>query len=69
MNERRYDLDWLRLIAFGVLIYFHAAIFFIAGGLPLIQNQALSPGLELFQAGTDDIDWSVPPALVGLCLS
>ena len=47
-SERRYDLDWLRVIAFVVLIYFHAAIFFIPGGLPLIQNAETSVGLQLF---------------------
>ncbi len=46
--ERRYDLDWLRVIAFIVLIYFHAAIFFIDGGLPLIQNAEVSIVLTWF---------------------
>lgn len=48
ITSRRYDLDWLRVIAFTFLIYFHAAIFFIPGGLPLIQNAKTSPGLEIF---------------------
>ena len=48
INTRRYDLDWLRLIAFGVLIYFHAAIIFIPGGLPLIQNDVNSPSMAAF---------------------
>jgi glucan biosynthesis protein C len=48
ITSRRYDLDWLRVIAFFVLIYFHAAIFFIPGGLPMIQNQDVSTGLEIF---------------------
>jgi len=38
VNERRADLDWLRVIAFGLLIYFHAAIAFFPGGIPMIQN-------------------------------
>ena len=38
INERRADLDWLRVIAFGLLIYFHAAIAFFPGGIPMIQN-------------------------------
>jgi hypothetical protein len=45
--ERRYDLDWLRVIAFAVLIYYHTAIFFIPGGLPMIQNGDTSPLLEI----------------------
>lgn len=47
-SARRYELDWLRVIAFTVLIYFHAAIFFIPGGLPLIQNTETSYGLDIF---------------------
>ena len=35
---RRYDLDWLRVIAFGVLIYFHTAVAFLPHGLPLTIN-------------------------------
>ena len=48
ITTRRYELDWLRVIAFGVLIYFHAAIFFIPFGLPLIQNEETSIVLEHF---------------------
>ncbi|MBT7369933.1 MAG: acyltransferase family protein [Gammaproteobacteria bacterium] len=47
-TTRRYELDWLRVLAFGVLIYFHAAIFFVPGGLPLIQNTETSPVLKVF---------------------
>lgn len=48
INKRRYELDWLRVIAFGVLIYFHAAIFFVPFGQPLIQNEETSTMLEHF---------------------
>ena len=41
-GTRRYELDWLRVIAFTVLIYFHAAIFFVPFGLPLIQNAEIA---------------------------
>ncbi len=47
-DARRFELDWLRVIAFGILIYFHAAVFFIPGGLPLIQNGETSKGLGIF---------------------
>jgi len=47
INERRADLDWLRVIAFGLLIYFHAAIAFIPGGIPMIQNTDTSFALQL----------------------
>lgn len=29
MNDRRYDLDWLRIIAFGVLILYHVGMFYV----------------------------------------
>ena len=48
ISSRRYDLDWLRVIAFLILIYFHSAIFFIPGGIPMIQNAETSTGLEVF---------------------
>jgi glucan biosynthesis protein C len=41
-STRRYDLDWLRVIAFGLLIYFHTAIAFVPGGIPMIQNDTTS---------------------------
>ena len=47
INERRADLDWLRVIAFGLLIYIHAAIAFIPGGIPMIQNADTSFALQL----------------------
>lgn len=47
INKRRADLDWLRIIAFGLLIYFHAAIAFIPGGIPMIQNADVSPLLHV----------------------
>jgi len=48
ITTRRYDLDWLRVIAFFILIYFHSAIIFMPGGLPLIQNADTSYALEVF---------------------
>jgi glucan biosynthesis protein C len=29
MNDRRYDLDWLRIIAFGLLILYHCGMFYV----------------------------------------
>jgi len=29
MTERRYDLDWLRIIAFGLLIFYHCGMFYV----------------------------------------
>lgn len=47
VNERRADLDWLRVIAFGLLIYFHSAIAFLPGGIPMIQNVDTSVVLRI----------------------
>ncbi len=30
MTERRYDLDWLRIIAFGLLIFYHIGMFYVS---------------------------------------
>jgi hypothetical protein len=30
MNDRRYDLDWLRIIAFGLLILYHVGMFYVS---------------------------------------
>jgi peptidoglycan/LPS O-acetylase OafA/YrhL len=38
--ERRTDLDWVRIIAFGLLIFYHVACFYWPG---TPHNQALSP--------------------------
>ena len=38
IKRRRADLEWMRVIAFWLLIYYHAAIAFIKGGIPMIQN-------------------------------
>jgi len=47
INDRRADLDWLRVIAFWLLIYYHAAIAFLPGGIPMIQNTDVSPFLQV----------------------
>ncbi len=48
LHERRHEFDWLRVIAFFVLIYFHTAIIFVPGGLPLLQNADTSQVLDIF---------------------
>jgi cbb3-type cytochrome oxidase subunit 3 len=47
LTQRRHDLDWLRVIAFGVLIYFHAAVAFLPQGIPMTINDTASIPLEL----------------------
>lgn len=40
MNERRYDLDWLRIIAFGLLILFHCGMFYVTWGWHVKSSRA-----------------------------
>ncbi len=47
---RRADIDWLRVIAFGLLIYFHAAVVFLPQGIPMVINDTASPVLQVFVA-------------------
>ncbi|MGB0723654.1 MAG: acyltransferase family protein [Gammaproteobacteria bacterium] len=44
---RRAEIDWLRVLAFGALVPLHAAIPFVPGGLPLIQNDRTSAVLNI----------------------
>lgn len=45
MSERRYDIDWIRVIVFDILIFWHVGLFFVAWGnqvewdLPLKNNE------------------------------
>ena len=41
MNDtiRRYDLDWLRVIVFGLLIFYHVGMFFVPWGWHLKNNE------------------------------
>ncbi|MEO1405243.1 MAG: acyltransferase family protein [Pseudomonadota bacterium] len=48
VGRRRHDLDWLRVIAFGILIFFHTAVLFTPDSLPTIQNPEPSLALALF---------------------
>lgn len=50
IRSRRADLDWLRVTAFGLLIYFHAAVVFLPSGIPMIQNDVASPVLQAMVA-------------------
>ncbi len=49
-RDRQWDLDWLRILAFGLLIFFHTAILFLPDGIPAILNAQASPALALFVA-------------------
>lgn len=44
-NGRRYDLDWLRIIAFGILIFYHIGMFYVTWGWH-IKSPHAGPWLE-----------------------
>lgn len=41
-TARRYDLDWLRIIAFGLLILYHVGMFYVTWGWHVKSNYASS---------------------------
>lgn len=48
MSERRYDIDWIRVIVFDILIFWHVGLFFVSWGdqvqwdLPMKNNEQIS---------------------------
>ncbi|QHT67439.1 acyltransferase [Rhodocytophaga rosea] len=38
-STRRYDLDWLRVLAFGLLIFYHTGMFFVSWGWHIKNNE------------------------------
>ncbi len=44
---RRYDLDWLRIIAFGILIFYHIGMYYVTWGWH-IKSPYAGPWLEPF---------------------
>ncbi len=50
LNARRYDLDWLRIIAFGLLIFYHIGMFYVTWGWHVKSahaGEALEPAMRL----------------------
>ena len=45
VQERRYDLDWLRIIAFGLLIFYHIGMFFVSWDFH-VKSVHASPAIE-----------------------
>ena len=44
-SARRYDLDWLRIIAFGLLIFYHVGMFYVTWGWH-VKSVFASPSAE-----------------------
>jgi glucans biosynthesis protein C len=40
MNARRHDMDWLRIIAFGLLIFYHIGMFYVTWGWHVKSSRA-----------------------------
>ena len=50
ITSRRYDLDWLRVIAFGLLIFYHTGMFYVTWGFhvkSVYANPAPEPYMQL----------------------
>ena len=45
LSSRRYDLDWLRVIAFGLLILYHIGMFYVTWGFH-VKSVHVSPAAE-----------------------
>ncbi|MEQ3744769.1 MAG: acyltransferase family protein [Henriciella sp.] len=44
-SQRRYDLDWLRIIAFGILIFYHIGMFYVSWGWH-VKSVHAGPAIE-----------------------
>ena len=44
-STRRYDLDWLRIIAFGLLIFYHIGMFYVTWGWH-VKSDHVGPAIE-----------------------
>ena len=44
-TARRYDLDWLRIVAFGLLILYHVGMFYVTWGWHVKSTYA-GPSVE-----------------------
>ncbi|SDD89220.1 Acyltransferase family protein [Kordiimonas lacus] len=50
MNNRRYDLDWLRVVAFGLLIFYHVGMYYVTWGWHVkspYESDFLEPAMML----------------------
>jgi peptidoglycan/LPS O-acetylase OafA/YrhL len=46
LSVRRYDLDWLRVLAFGLLIFYHTGMFFVTWGWH-IKNNVIAEWMQI----------------------
>ena len=44
-NARQYDIDWLRTLAFGILIFYHIGMMYVSWGWH-IKSEAITPMVE-----------------------
>ena len=56
-TQRRYDLDWLRVLAFGGVFFYHCSRFFNSGDWEM-KNAATSPLVDIF-TGVFEL-WGMP---------
>lgn len=69
-NVRRYDLDWLRVLVFALLIIYHVGMFFVPWGWQ-IKNNKISKGLTYPMLFLNQ--WRIPILFIisgmGTCLA
>lgn len=47
MKNRQYYIDWIRVIAFGLLIFYHSGMFFVSWGWH-VKNNVLADGFKIW---------------------
>lgn len=47
MKHRKYYIDWIRVIAFGILIFYHSGMFFVNWGW-LVRNNIIANGFQIW---------------------
>ncbi|WP_435357016.1 acyltransferase family protein [Emticicia sp. SJ17W-69] len=47
MKDRQYYIDWIRVIAFGILIFYHSGMFFVDWGW-LVRNNVAAKGFQIW---------------------
>ena len=73
-RERRYDIDWVRILALGLMIAYHGLVFFQpwAGKLLFLQNNETLETLWRFPAEMINV-WRIPILFVlsgmGVCFA
>ena len=47
MKTRRYDIDWIRVIVFDILIFWHVGLYFVKWGTPVDWDLSLKNNVQV----------------------